>query len=235
MSNENTIPTLDAYEIITAKGDQLRTTSQNNVAQVFGKRHDDVLKRIRSLDCSEEFHARNFAEMIQKVEVGKGATRDTPSFEMTKDGFMFLVMGFTGKQAAKFKEAYINCFNQMEEALHTPPAKPDNTATLFTDMFDRALADRQTSHQPIPPEPKPAAGATLPQRYLLIVENGQLMPPLALPYNMVLATRENIKDLVADMLPDYKLVLRSEADNREVERGSHAWFQQQIEELSPKS
>jgi hypothetical protein len=33
---------------------------------------------------------------------------------MTKDGFMFLVMGYRGKKAATYKEAYIERFNQME-------------------------------------------------------------------------------------------------------------------------
>jgi phage regulator Rha-like protein len=38
---------------------------------------------------------------------------------MTKDGFMFLAMGFTGRpQAAAIKEAYIEAFNSMAEALH---------------------------------------------------------------------------------------------------------------------
>lgn len=32
---------------------------------------------------------------------------------MTKDGFIFLVMGFTGQKAAAIKEAYINAFNMM--------------------------------------------------------------------------------------------------------------------------
>ena len=36
---------------------------------------------------------------------------------MTKDGFIFLVMDFTGKAAAQIKEAYINAFNWMAEQL----------------------------------------------------------------------------------------------------------------------
>ncbi|EOS1856350.1 Rha family transcriptional regulator, partial [Escherichia coli] len=36
---------------------------------------------------------------------------------ITRDGFAFLAMGFTGKRAARFKEAYINAFNQMERCL----------------------------------------------------------------------------------------------------------------------
>lgn len=38
-------------------------------------------------------------------------------FKMTKDGFIFLVKGFTGKAAAHIKEAYINAFNWMAEQL----------------------------------------------------------------------------------------------------------------------
>ena len=36
---------------------------------------------------------------------------------MTRDGFTFLAMGFTGPRAAVFKEAYINAFNKMEAEL----------------------------------------------------------------------------------------------------------------------
>ncbi|MBO9483571.1 Rha family transcriptional regulator [Salinisphaera sp. G21_0] len=194
--------------------------------------NDSIFCYHRQKPFNQELH--NAIDTRVRLPLSRKSTgRKLPFYEMTKDGFMFLVMGC--KQAAKFKEANINCFNQMEADLHTPPAtpKPDNTAALFTDMFDRALADRQTSHQPIPPEPKPEPRETLAQPYLLIVENGKLMPPLALPYNVALATSENIKDLVADMLPGYKLVPCNEAD-REVGRGSHAWFQQQIDELGPK-
>lgn len=41
------------------------------VAKFFEKRHDDVLKSIRNLDCSEEFRLRNFAESSYKNEQGK--------------------------------------------------------------------------------------------------------------------------------------------------------------------
>jgi len=44
-------------------------------------------------------------------------------FDMTKDGFAFIAMGFTGAKAAIFKERYIEQFNKMEAALH---ALPDN-------------------------------------------------------------------------------------------------------------
>lgn len=80
------------------------------VAEVFEKRHDDVLKAIKNLDCSEEFSLRNFAESKYKNSRGK----TYPCYNMTKDGFVFLVMGFTGAKAAEFKEKYIAAFNAME-------------------------------------------------------------------------------------------------------------------------
>ncbi|WP_260458301.1 Rha family transcriptional regulator [Bacteroides salyersiae] len=40
-----------------------------------------------------------------------------PMFYLTRDGFTFLAMGFTGKVAVEFKETYINAFNEMEKAI----------------------------------------------------------------------------------------------------------------------
>ncbi|WP_172806611.1 Rha family transcriptional regulator [Escherichia coli] len=40
---------------------------------------------------------------------------------------MFLVMGFTGKKAARLKEAYIEKFNSMEEELHKRPPAAQNS------------------------------------------------------------------------------------------------------------
>jgi len=55
--------------------------------------------------------------MSQEVEIGNGAKRSSRFYEMTKDGFIFVVMGFTGTKAAATKEAYINAFNWMAEQL----------------------------------------------------------------------------------------------------------------------
>lgn len=81
------------------------------VAEIFGKRHDNVVRDIRSLDCSKEFRLLNFEETKYKTSQG----HNQPGFNMTRDGFVFLVMGYRGKKAAQFKEAYIMRFNEMEE------------------------------------------------------------------------------------------------------------------------
>ncbi|MFN4105441.1 MAG: Rha family transcriptional regulator [Acinetobacter johnsonii] len=96
---------------------QVKTTSLK-VAEVFAKQHKDVLRKIESLDCSPEFTSAHFCAHVQTIEIGNGATRESKYYEMTKDGFIFLVMGFTGAAAAKIKEAYINTFNQMAAMLY---------------------------------------------------------------------------------------------------------------------
>jgi len=79
------------------------------IADTFGKRHDNVLRDIEGLDCSEPFRLLNFEESNYKDRGKK-----YPKCLLTKDGFTFLAMGYRGKKAAAFKEAYITRFNQME-------------------------------------------------------------------------------------------------------------------------
>jgi len=95
-------------------------TTSLDVAEHFGKRHDNVMKAIRALEIPAELHALNFEEMSHHVSIGNGATREEKAFRMTRDGFTLLCMGFTGKEAMRWKVAYITAFNQMEQALRQP-------------------------------------------------------------------------------------------------------------------
>lgn len=99
-------------ELVIAQHGDVFTTSRK-VAELFGKEHRNVLRAIRSLDCDEEFAALNFelTDFIDKNSVPR------PEYLMTKDGMVFLVMGFTGKQAAQFKLLYIRAFNWMAEQI----------------------------------------------------------------------------------------------------------------------
>ncbi|EEQ3646422.1 peptidase [Escherichia coli] len=114
-----TIPTLTQPEIAIVDGQAV--TSSLAVANFFSKRHDDVLKKIRTLECSASFTARNFSVSDYTDCTG----RKLPCYQITRDGFAFLAMGFTGKRAAQFKEAYINAFNQMEKQLLKPSVPSD--------------------------------------------------------------------------------------------------------------
>ena len=80
------------------------------VAQVFGKEHKNVVRDIENLSCSENFNRLNFERITYK----DARNREQTAYEMTKDGFSFLVMGYTGAKAGEFKERFINEFNRRE-------------------------------------------------------------------------------------------------------------------------
>ena len=100
------------YQLYERNGQSFCDSLQ--VAETFGKQHKHILDSIRNeiegiSNFAADFSAANFVRTTYK-ERGK----QYPMYLMTKDGFTFLVMGFTGKKAAKFKIAYINRFNAME-------------------------------------------------------------------------------------------------------------------------
>ncbi|EEO4045979.1 peptidase [Salmonella enterica] len=124
-----TIPALVQPELCIIAGKVV--TSSLAVASYFGKQHKNVVQKIASLECSAEFTELNF----QLSEYIDASGRKLPCYQITRDGFAFLAMGFTGKRAAQFKEAYINVFNQMEKQLSTPSVLSDaahNASVLYS-------------------------------------------------------------------------------------------------------
>jgi len=99
-------------ELVQIKSGELKTNSKI-IADVFGKTHRDVIRALSLLECSEQFRKDNFTDSSYTSQQGKKLS----CVEMTRDGFTFLCMGFTGKRAAEWKESYINAFNQMEKGL----------------------------------------------------------------------------------------------------------------------
>lgn len=90
-------------------------TTSLEVAKFFSKRHDHVVRSIQDLisNTPESFSAPNFGAAEYSDEQGK----PRPMFILYRDGFMLLVMGYTGKKALAMKLAYIEAFNRMEEEL----------------------------------------------------------------------------------------------------------------------
>ena len=100
--------------------DLVKTNQQGNnittsliVAQVFGKEHKNVIRDIESLSCSSDFNRLNF----EPIEYNDSRGRIQRAYEITKDGFSFLVMGYTGQKAGEFKENFITEFNKREALL----------------------------------------------------------------------------------------------------------------------
>ncbi len=85
-------------------------------------------------------HQRIFALMYKPLKLEMVPRENHAADLITKDGFMFLVMGFTGKKAARLKEAYIAKFNAMEAELHNKPQQlPASANYAVITYFENGL------------------------------------------------------------------------------------------------
>jgi Rha family phage regulatory protein len=115
----NGIELNDIYGVTEKKG--IPVVSSRKVAEVFEKEHKNVLRTIdEKIEGSNEdnlvaqFCAANFIK-----DYYKDRGKKYPEFLMTRDGFTFISMGFTGAKADRFKIAYINRFNEMESFIRS--------------------------------------------------------------------------------------------------------------------
>ena len=96
---------------------ELVVTSRR-VAEDFDKRHADVIKAIEDKMKVNEI-LRSPKYFIESTYTDK-SNRKSKEYLLTRDGFSFLVMGFTGSKADEWKLKYIEAFNKMEQAIKNP-------------------------------------------------------------------------------------------------------------------
>ena len=119
--------------------DGVPTVLSTNVAAVFEKRNDNVIRDIEEiLRTLPENRKGNFIEtqIERPSNLGRGTVK-SKAYRLTRDGFTFLVMGYTGEKAAKFKWAYIDEFNRQEALLgdKVPPQTQPERMVFATDSL----------------------------------------------------------------------------------------------------
>ncbi|ENM0065032.1 Rha family transcriptional regulator [Salmonella enterica] len=169
---------------VTIENGRAVTTSVA-VAEYFRKLHKNVIQKIETLECSPEFTRLNF----QPSEYTDATGRTLPAYQITKNGFVFLVMGFTGKKAAAFKEAYIAEFDRMENELRQQNPRPAGKDIIHGD------------------------GRTLVIRF---DEHGNIKDSQSVPNNACICTVENFKFFLEQK--GWTLINRSEIKNMTVEQ-----------------
>ena len=94
-------------------------TTSEFVAKAFGKEHKNVLARIEEIRAQvpDFFGKLNFKLIEKERKNNLGFILKDKAYELTKNGFMLLVMGFTGKAAMGVKIAYINAFDSLADRL----------------------------------------------------------------------------------------------------------------------
>ena len=148
-SQEVLEPTIE--DMIQAE-DGVPFTTSLAIAQAFGKEHKDVLRAISNMECSPEFVERNFALYEYSRDLGIGV-REYPAYRLTRDGFAFLAMGFTGKKAAAWKERFLEAFNAMESALIKQQRQKE--VERLERQHKKELTEQKKLEQQEQPAPRP--------------------------------------------------------------------------------
>ena len=94
--------------------DKLARIDSRTVAEAFGESHDNVLKAIENLDCSEYFRALNFEFSEYKDEDGE----IQPCYTMTREGFTYLVRNYTREEYAAIRKEFFKKFNEIEASIN---------------------------------------------------------------------------------------------------------------------
>jgi|GEM_PF-2819050 len=111
--------------------------SSVDVARRFGKLHKNVLRSVDNLLKEEpKLYGLNFEPIQSDIDLGMGRVRQERAYYMDRDGFMLLAMGFTGREALRWKLKFIEAFNLMEARLH---ALDDDDMDFLPVAADRRL------------------------------------------------------------------------------------------------
>lgn len=107
---------IDFRELIFLSGADAETDTFK-VALAFKRGHKDILRKTRAVikSCSPQFAERNFTLCHENNDLQNG--KPQPFYKMTRDGWMMIVMGFTGAEAIRLKEAFIAAFNWMADVI----------------------------------------------------------------------------------------------------------------------
>ena len=131
-------------EIILKNENGQVVTSSRDVAEKFGKRHDSILRDIDNLIKSDSTIL--WSEMFVETSYTNGRGKEYRCFNINRDGFSLLCMGFTGKEALEWKLKYINAFNKMEEKLKSGASLTDEERYKLQ-LFSKDPSEVAYAHQ----------------------------------------------------------------------------------------
>lgn len=106
--------------VVTRNNDGELVVTSRQVAEDFEKRHADVLRDIEVY--KNRISTTQFCALFIESEYRASNGKMNKEYLLTRDGFSFLVMGFTGAKADEWKLKYIEAFNKMEQAIKNPYA-----------------------------------------------------------------------------------------------------------------
>ena len=170
-------------EIIIRNTNGELTCSSLDVAKDFGKRLSDVHETIENLTAENSAVKNFFIESSYINECG----REYKSYEITRDGFSLLVMGFTGKKALEWKLKYIEAFNLMEQQLRNGYGNIDE---IITKAVASAVSETIKALAPMMQQPE----------YRTICDESEYDTPLRRQHSIISQLAPELRTAVDDML-----------------------------------
>ncbi|MGN1029242.1 MAG: Rha family transcriptional regulator [Bacilli bacterium] len=132
-------------------GEMKLVVTSRQVSESFNKRNSHVVEAIENKIKS--LTAENSEVKVEKLFIPSTYIHNGNEYKeylLTRDGFTFIVMGFTGAKADAWKLKYIEAFNKMEEelkgqALKTSELSPE--LQMFKQIFDTVAKQQLENKQ----------------------------------------------------------------------------------------
>lgn len=103
-----------------------KTITSLEVAEMVGREHKEVLRNIRNI-LTQIGESKNALSYFIESNYESSQNKTLPCYRLTKKGCELFATRMTGEKGTQFAMAYIERFNEMENAL----AKPSNTKLLL--------------------------------------------------------------------------------------------------------
>lgn len=145
-------------------------TSSRTIAEVFEKRHDVVLRAIENKigslptqKCGGLFSETTYTDI-------QGKSRK--EYLLNRDGFSFIVMGFTGEKADDWKLKYIEAFNRMETTIKEQKLEIDSN---FMYQLAQKMEEKEKQIEEMKPKALFADAVTTSKSSILIGQLAKLI------------------------------------------------------------
>lgn len=106
----------DLVNIVKLQGMENVVVSSLQIAEHFRKQHKHVLEAIKKALITQPKIRLSEQPFTKSTYIDSSGKRN-PMYFLNRDGFSFVVMGFTGKKAMEWRWKYIEAFNKMEKLL----------------------------------------------------------------------------------------------------------------------
>ena len=129
-------------DLVITNEAKVPVTTSLKVAECFGKEHKNVLRDITVITNTLE--SQGISQLnFEPSDYVSDRGQTYPMFQMTRKGFMLLVMGFTGSQAMQYKSDFIDAFDAMEKKLMEPAVTTSPADLTRLEILQMAMESEQ--------------------------------------------------------------------------------------------